>query len=697
MPVNPTFPGVYIEEIPSGVRTITGVATSITAFVGRALRGPTSDDTDKNNRAITINSYADFERIYGGLWVGSTLGYAVRDFFLNGGSQAVIARLFQPTFASDAERTAAQTAADAVATAATGNDAAAAAKAADDAAAKEQQSKDPDAAKKVASAVAQAADAAAVLPDAKPETVQRAAKRAAVQSMAPDATAFSFACKDPVNNAGQNPGISLVAAYPGSWGQYLRATVDFNTSPDMAAALGVNPGDLFNLTVREETTNGRAEQFLNLTLKDSVRRIDTVLASDSKLVQWDSTVKLSDAQANFAGAYAAYIAAQQALSKTPNDPTAQKNWKTVQQNFEDGVTVAEGVLSDARQALVQAKKSNSGVAAAQQAVLQAQQALEDAQDAMLASDGGVLTEDDFVGQGRDAAQTGLFALEQVDLFNILCIPPYLSGTNGMDVDPDLISQAAAYCEQRRAMLLVDPPSGWVDKDTAKAQFLDASNDVIGTRSQNAALFFPRLKEVDPLRNNQIGTFVPCGAVAGIFARTDTQRGVWKAPAGLDASLVGVPQLAINLTNAENGELNPLGINCLRAFPASGRVVWGSRTLQGNDNLASEWKYIPVRRTALFIEESLYRGTQWVVFEPNDEPLWAQIRLNVGAFMQNLFRQGAFQGQTPKDAYFVKCDKETTTQNDINLGIVNIVVGFAPLKPAEFVIIKLQQMAGQVQS
>ena len=247
------------------------------------------------------------------------------------------------------------------------------------------------------------------------------------------------------------------------------------------------------------------------------------------------------------------------------------------------------------------------------------------------------------------------------------------------------------------MLLVDPPSAWIDKDTAKTQFLDPNNDVIGTRSQNAALFFPRFLQPDPLRNNQVRQFVPCGAVAGIFARTDTQRGVWKAPAGLDATLVGVPQLAINLTNAENGELNPLGINCLRAFPASGRDIWGSRTLQGNDNLASEWKYIPVRRTALYIEESLYRGTQWVVFEPNDEPLWAQIRLNVGAFMQNLFRQGAFQGQTPTDAYFVKCDKETTTQNDINLGIVNIVVGFAPLKPAEFVIIKLQQMAGQVQS
>jgi phage tail sheath protein FI len=105
----------------------------------------------------------------------------------------------------------------------------------------------------------------------------------------------------------------------------------------------------------------------------------------------------------------------------------------------------------------------------------------------------------------------------------------------------------------------------------------------------------------------------------------------------------------------------------------------------------------VRRTALFIEESLYRGTQWVVFEPNDEPLWAQIRLNVGAFMQNLFRQGAFQGKTPREAYFVKCDKETTTQNDINLGIVNILVGFAPLKPAEFVIIKIQQIAGQIEA
>ena len=208
-----------------------------------------------------------------------------------------------------------------------------------------------------------------------------------------------------------------------------------------------------------------------------------------------------------------------------------------------------------------------------------------------------------------------------------------------------------------------------------------------------ALYFPRVIQADPKREGQLDVFVPCGIIAGVMARTDTARGVWKAPAGLDAALTGIQGLQVNLNDDENGMLNPIGINCLRAFPINGRVVWGSRTMRGADQLADGYKYVPVRRTALFIEESLYRGTQWVVFEPNDEPLWAQIRLNVGAFMHGLFRQGAFQGTTPRDAYFVKCDKETTTQNDINLGIVNIIVGFAPLKPAEFVIIKLQQIAG----
>ncbi len=198
-------------------------------------------------------------------------------------------------------------------------------------------------------------------------------------------------------------------------------------------------------------------------------------------------------------------------------------------------------------------------------------------------------------------------------------------------------------------------------------------------------------------DGQLDTFVPCGIVAGVMARTDTQRGVWKAPAGLmrrqrHAGFAGQPQRC-RKRHAESArdQLPPL-LPRLRAASSGARALCAARI-----NWPTNTNTVPVRRLALYIEESLYRGTQWVVFEPNDEPLWAQIRLNVGAFMHGLFRQGAFQGQTPKDAYFVKCDKETTPQDQINLGIVNIVVGFAPLKPAEFVVIKLQQMAGQIET
>jgi phage tail sheath protein FI len=181
-----------------------------------------------------------------------------------------------------------------------------------------------------------------------------------------------------------------------------------------------------------------------------------------------------------------------------------------------------------------------------------------------------------------------------------------------------------------------------------------------------------------------------------MARTDGTRGVWKAPAGLEADVRGALGVKVPMSDPENGRLNPQAINAIRVFP-NGIITWGARTMAGFDNSGNtDYKYVPVRRITLFIEESLYRGLKFAVFEPNDEPLWAQIRLAVGAFLNNLFRQGAFQGRTPRDAYFVKVDAETTTQNDINLGIVNVVVGFAPLKPAEFVVITIQQKAGQIQ-
>ena len=550
MPVTTTYPGVYIEEIPSGVRTITGVATSITAFIGRAKRGPV-------NQARIISNYGDYERTFGGLDLSSSMSYALRDFFLNGGAQAVIIRLFHS---------------------------------------------DP------------------------------------ADGTAPDKTTLT------VGN------VKMEAAYEGSWGANLRAATDLNVSAEVAANLGLTKDDLFNLTVRD-TGSGDSEKYLNVSFKESARRIDRVLAAQSRLVRWN-------------GDY-------------PSAPPAPVEAR-------DTLTLAEEQLKAATtQDEISVAKTNISVAKA----------------ALKASDGLALTKaDDFTPNNAERDKKGLYALEQVDLFNLVCIPPYkdASGIANQDVDASLVAEAAAYCEKRRAMLLVDSPSDWTSKTAAITKFTDATTDPIGTRSRNAALFFPRLKKPNPLRDNQVEVVVASGALAGLFARTDSQRGVWKAPAGLDASLKGVAELAANLTDDENGELNPLGINCLRAFPVVGRVAWGARTLRGADLFADEYKYIPVRRLALYIEESLFRGTQWVVFEPNDEPLWAQIRLNLGTFMHNLFRQGAFQGTTPQQAYFVKCDKETTSQNDIDRGVVNIVVGFAPLKPAEFVIIKLQQIAGDLE-
>jgi phage tail sheath protein FI len=185
-------------------------------------------------------------------------------------------------------------------------------------------------------------------------------------------------------------------------------------------------------------------------------------------------------------------------------------------------------------------------------------------------------------------------------------------------------------------------------------------------------------------------------VAGVMARTDGARGVWKAPAGLEATIRGVVGAERRISDPENGIINPRALNAIRVFPG-GLVVWGARTLVGFDGSGNiDDKYVPVRRTMLFIEESLYRGLHFAVFEPNDEPLWAQIRLAAGSFMNGLFRQGAFAGSRSTDAYFVRCDETTTQPSDINLGIVNVIVGFAPLKPAEFVVLTVRQIAGQVQ-
>ncbi|MGS1121456.1 phage tail sheath family protein [Rhodanobacter sp. UC4436_H3] len=505
MPSALTYPGVYIEEIPSGVRTITGVATSIAAFAGWAPRGPTG-------RAALVLGYADFARQFGGIDSRSLLGYAVNQFFANGGQQAYIVRLVDAS-----------------------------------------------------------AKAAKVTLDGK---------------------------------------LLLAASSEGLWANDFAVVIRKSSFDASRFRLSVVNWQLDPAGVAVET-------FDNLSMRaDDARFVTSVLAAQS-----------------------AYVTA--AVQGGATDPPAD----TAAGNIPDGAKLAGG------------------------------------------ADGTVLAPNDpaFETALLPLSGTGgLYQLDRVDLFNLLCVP----GETGTGT----ISALQKFCRDRRAFLIADSADG-TTFDTQK----DGPGDITGDDAINAAFYYPWIIAADPLQQNRPRAFPPSGFVAGIYARTDAARGVWKAPAGSEASVTGALGVGTVLTDGENGVLNPRAINCIRNFPVYGTVVWGARTLQGNDERGSEWKYVPVRRTALFIEESLYRGTQWVVFEPNDEPLWSQIRLNVGAFMQNLFRQGAFQGRTPADAYFVKCDKETTTQNDINLGIVNIVVGFAPLKPAEFVVIQLQQMAGQIQS
>lgn len=282
----------------------------------------------------------------------------------------------------------------------------------------------------------------------------------------------------------------------------------------------------------------------------------------------------------------------------------------------------------------------------------------------------------------------------VDVFNLLLLP------RDADDNEDRITvwgAASVFAQQRRAFLLVDPPKAWKKvSDVTTGTPVNIGTLRQGLVKDHSAIYWPRLTIVDPATGLNVN-IDPSGPIAGVAARIDANRGVWKAPAGLEADIRGIRGVDQTMSDPENGVINPQAVNAIRVFP-NGIVSWGSRTMDGFDNSPNtDYKYVPVRRLVLFIEESLYRGLKFAVFEPNDEPLWAQIRLAAGAFMNNLFRQGAFQGQKASDAYFVKVDSETTTQNHINLGIVNVVVGFAPLKPAEFVIITIQQKAGQVQT
>jgi len=289
--------------------------------------------------------------------------------------------------------------------------------------------------------------------------------------------------------------------------------------------------------------------------------------------------------------------------------------------------------------------------------------------------------------GAVALSNGLNALDKTS-FNILCLPAAsaLKQDANNDSMKNVITDAVKKCQDNRAFLIIDVRQDTKTKEEAITLVNDPTNKAFD-RSDHAAVYYPRITIPDPLNGNKPRNVGPSGTIAGLYARIDSNRGVWKAPAGTEATLSGVT-LVEQLTDNDNGALNPLGINALRALPVFGNLCWGARTLDGADVMTSDFKYIPVRRLTSYIETSLYESTKWAVFEPNGETLWSQLRMSIGTFMADLAKQGAFY------RYVVTCDDTTTTPSDIEKGIVNIVVAFAPVKPAEFVVLKIQQLAGQ---
>ena len=664
MPINPTYPGVYVEEIPSGVHTITGVATSIAAFIDTFERGPL-------DYAVHLLSMSDFERFMGGLDTTSEASYAIQQFFQNGGTEAYVIRVAYPT-----------------------------------------------------------AQASAI-------------------DILDTGGAVSFTA-----TAGQKIG-DKIFINPGAWGNNVRLEVDYDTTdPSTQFNLTVSEVDDTGKPVQTEVFRN-----LNMTVGDSNYAVDVVNnGSRIVTLSAVSGAKRPAASGALSGALAAlplpatvadgakfdittvvgattnhYVAtlslptpapkdyvtlrqyleaairsaAPKASTDMPNNPLltgasvlfAGKQYRIVagrggtfspdsiiQVAADAATTMAKDIMLDPASASVPdfniSQYSLNGIAVGSQ---------------KNPKDGTIdLTKiTDVSIRGLEASKTGMYSLDDVDLFNILCIPAATRGNTSIKLSDaqvfTIISEATTFCDNHRAMFIADIPPDV--KDVAGMQAWMLQND--GLRNTNSTVYFPRVKISDPINGSRLRDVGPSGTLAGLWAATDVARGVWKAPAGVDVKLINVPQLVYNLVDRENGVLNPLGINCLRNFPIYGNVSWGARTLFGADVQGSEWKYIPVRRLALFLEESLFRGTKWVVFEPNDEPLWAQIRMNVTSFMHDLFRQGAFQGSTPEQAYLVKCDSEINTQYEIDRGIVNILVGFAPLKPAEFVILQIQQLAGQI--
>lgn len=763
MPIRPTYPGVYVEELPpQGPRTIGGVATSVTAFVGYTASGPL--DTP-----LKVFNFGEFERHFGGLHLDSEVSYGVHQFFANGGSEAWIVRV-----AAGASRATVRLANldgdDVLEVAARsegtwGNDLYLVV---------DYATNNPHASFNLAVVQLERSDGQAPARVVRSEVFRNLEMNhyspLFVESVVNQGSELVVAKLAPnIGSGGTGTSRSgpLTDVPPGlATNRFVRVSVDGGPPKIVdvrhgheaddppgnlaalvssfqagiqAAGLDVVVSQVDDRLLLEAVSEGeRSAVFVTRAPSNNATKLLKLGIEDGG-IEVPGAAALRPAPSGTVGLLASAIPPDLTDKSTrvilhrgtvpePHDldwsleagDPAPVTWSAVAARLQ---LLLRGLGGGFKNTIVEAtgnrivvRASGSPLGATIEFDDQASDQLAAAlgfSDAKMSpstyqlgrnvdppgegalvsasrgSDGVPPTNASLI-IGNENDKTGLHALDDVEDVNILAIPSMatVDDTNHHAI----AAEALAWCKARRSFFLLDPPlSGLKSKEDVAKWWGNVE------KSDHGATFVPSVKIPDPLNGFRLRLVPPSGTMAGLFSRTDGERGIWKAAAGTDARLVNVQALQTVFTDAENGFLNQMGVNVLRELKVYGRVAWGARTLAGSDAISSPWKYISVRRLALYIEESLRQGLQWAVFEPNDEPLWAQIRMNVGAFLQGLFRQGAFQGTSPREAYFVKCDSETTTQNDINLGVLNVIVGFAPLKPAEFVVIQIQQMAGQIQA
>ncbi|MGH6616993.1 phage tail sheath family protein [Sphingomonas sp.] len=667
-----TYPGVYVQELPSGTHTIAGVATSTTALVGYLTRGPM-------NIPVQCLNFGDFQRVFGGLDQSSITSFQVSQFFLNGGTEAWISRLCGSS-----------------------------------------------------------------APPVQPTTTLIGAT--------PPTTPTPAASGPPAQSKGANV-LPLQSQNPGTWGQNIFVTIDYMTNKlntfNLTATLYSTSSNSNSTSTSYSVAQTQSVPGVTLDIAQANSIIEVMQSSSNQFAQLLAIPNITTTPAALVP-----FASGTTLTFTPPKSTAKGVTFTITiepppvagkpatpltalftmtfnvTTVADLIAGIQGALSNAAgmlgipslasatvrsclspypptagqpqaqlvqvwspdpglaQYLIGVTANQTGLFATLQTNYQAQQLTFKSQT----NPDGVIPAG-FDVAGNSVTRTGIYALDAMQIVNLLLVPDMPAMPQS-----DYLTAATAtlnYALQRKAFAILDMPDT-VQSPSDTVAWATATPGTFGTGIISAATYFPQLLVPNPFSTQplQIGG---SGTLAGIYALTDQTRGVWKAPAGIATPLAGAQQLSYVMNDPENGQINPLGINALRTFPIYDNISWGARTLAAANIADEDWKYVPVRRLALYMEQSLIQGLQWVVFEPNDDRLWAQIRLSVNSFLHPLYLQGAFVGTSPSQAYQCICDASTTTAEDMENGIVNILILFAPVRPAEFVVISLQQMAGQSSS